>query len=251
MNHSSDPFPVAGFDHLFTRESTNWWFLQRNELILWAMSRFVPSFRNLLEIGCGNGFVLAAIHAKYPHAQCTGTDFYDEGLAFARQRLPNCSFMQLDAQTMHEEHAYDVISAFDVLEHIPDDQLVIHNIARALTPNGFMVVTVPQHQWLWSHVDTYSSHMRRYSEADLCRKVEHAGLSVVYTTSFVSLLLPLMLMSRLRVNPDTYNPTAEFDISPTLNTVLIHIMRIEHWLIRRGIRWPVGGSRLLIAQKPA
>lgn len=249
MNHSTEPFPVSAFERLFKRESSNWWFIQRNNLIMWAIEAYIPSFRTLLEIGCGTGFVLTAIHAKYPAAKLVGTDYYDEGLIFAQQRMPDCTFMQLDAQIMQTEPKYDVISAFDVLEHIPNDELVLQNVARALTPGGFMLVTVPQHPWLWSYVDTYSNHVRRYTAEELHQKVTNAGLHVVYTTSFVSLLIPLMLISRRRVNQDKFDPSAEFDISPILNQLLMGIMHIELMLIRWGIRFPIGGSRLLIAQK--
>ncbi|MFN5060304.1 MAG: class I SAM-dependent methyltransferase [Chloroflexota bacterium] len=249
MTHSSHPYPPAAFESLFHRESTNWWFIQRNQLILWALQRFMPTFDSLLEIGCGTGFVLQAIHAQHPHATLTGTDYFAEGLAYAKQRLPNVHLMQLDAQTMSDTQKYDVIGAFDVLEHIPDDQLVLQNCARALTPNGMMFISVPQHMWLWSHADVYAAHARRYTEKDLHQKLQCAGLHVVYSTSFVSLLVPLMLLVRIRVTADSYNPDAEFDISPTLNTILKTIMQFELWMLRMGIRFPIGGSRFMVAQK--
>lgn len=249
MTHSSNPFPVSAFSSLFLRESTHWWFVKRNELILWAIHRFSPTFDSFLEIGCGTGFVLQAIHHQYPHATLTGSDFFSEGLAFAQQRLPNVELIQLDAQTMNDEEKYDVIGAFDVLEHIPDDQLALQNCVRALTPNGMLFISVPQHMWLWSHVDTYSEHIRRYTEDELCQKVSLAGLQVVYTTSFVSLLVPLMLIMRKRVTAETYDPDEEFDVSPSLNMLLKTIMHVELLLIRLGIRFPIGGSRLLVAQK--
>jgi len=249
MTDSSYPYPTSAFERLFLRESTHWWFVKRNELILWALHRFSPTFDTFLEIGCGTGFVLQAIHHQYPQAVLTGSDFFSEGLVFAQQRLPNVQLMQLDAQTMNDEEKYTVIGAFDVLEHIPDDQLALQNCARALKPNGMIFITVPQHMWLWSHVDTYSEHRRRYTEDELCQKVHLAGLRVVYTTSFVSLLVPLMLMMRKRITAETYNPDAEFDLSPFLNMVLKTIMHVELLLIRLGIRFPIGGSRFLIAQK--
>jgi len=249
MTNSSPPFPTARFEMLFQRESTHWWFVKRNELILWALHRFSPSFDTLLEIGCGTGFVLQAIQHQYPDAVLIGSDYFAEGLVFAQQRLPNVQMMQLDAQTMSDEKKYDVIGAFDVLEHIPDDQLALQNCARALTPNGMLFISVPQHMWLWSHVDTYSEHQRRYTEDELCEKVRLAGLHVVYTTSFVSFLVPLMLLMRKRVTTETYNPDAEFNVSPVLNRALKAIMHVELWLIRLGIRFPVGGSRFLVAQK--
>lgn len=249
MNQPASPYPISAFQQLFVRESTHWWFIQRNALLLWVITQHIGTFRTFLEIGCGTGFVLSAIRDAYPAATLTGTEYYAEGLAFAQQRLPQVHLAQLDAQTMQDEAAYDVVGAFDVLEHIPDDQLVLHNIARALTPRGYVMITVPQHRWLWSYADTYAMHERRYTIDDLRQKVHNAGLDVVYTTSFVALLLPLMLLARRRVTAATYNPDAEFDISPRLNAVLMWVMHIELTLIRWGVRFPVGGSRFLLARK--
>jgi hypothetical protein len=99
--------------------------------------------------------------------------------------------------------------------------------------------------------DEYKHHERRYSRDDLSQKVKTAGLDVLYTTSFVSLLLPVMLLSRLKQNRADKRPDrmTEFQINPALNRIFNQLMRFEAALIQRGLRLRLGGSRLLVARK--
>jgi hypothetical protein len=122
---------------------------------------------------------------------------------------------------------------------------------RAVHNGGGIVLTVPQHPWLWSQADDYAHHVRRYSEQELKTQVEQAGFKVIRMTSFVSLLLPLMLISRLkqrRPNPD-YDVTSELRISGWINAILENILTLERTMIQFGISLPVGGSMLLVAKK--
>ena len=115
---------------------------------------------------------------------------------------------------MEEQNIYDCIGIFDVIEHIDADECVLSNLNRALRNGGFLMLTVPQHPWLWSAADDYAHHVRRYSVHDLRRKVLQAGFRIEYCTSFVSLLLPLMAWQRLSSRHQKYNPDDEFKINP-------------------------------------
>ena len=114
-----------------------------------------------------------------------------------------------------------------------------------------MILTVPQHPWLWSRQDESACHVRRYTVAELRRKVMAAGFSPLYETSFVSLLLPLMVLSRLRKNRTVTrnDPMSELRISWVANALLGRVMAVESGLMRLGMRFPVGGSRLLVAKR--
>ena len=151
---------------------------------------------------------------------------------------------------MAEENAYDGIGSFDVIEHIDADERVLSNLNRALRTGGFLMLTVPQHPWLWSAADEYAHHLRRYTVQELRRKVLHAGFQIDYCTSFVSLLLPLMALQRLSSRRQNYNPDDEFRINPLLNVALHLVMQLELTLLRIGLRFPAGGSLLLLAHKP-
>ncbi len=243
------PFHVSAFAQLAAAEANHWWFRSRNRVLLWAIAANIKEFWAFLEIGCGTGFVLAGVRSAYPNAQLFGAEYFEEGLRFAQERIPSAVFRQLDATELAEVATYDVIGAFDVIEHIEQDEKVLTNLARALKPQGALVITVPQHRWMWSIVDEHACHVRRYIRAELVEKVKRAGLQVEYVTSFVSILLPLMWLSRLRARPGTNDPMREFRLSGWLNWALEVVMRVELSLLKMGVRFPVGGSLLLIAKK--
>ncbi len=156
----------------------------------------------------------------------------------------------MDARRIPYVDEFDVIGAFDVLEHIPEDEAVLVQLRSALKPGGGLLITVPQHPRLWSSADVYACHVRRYTASEIRCKVENAGFEIVRSTSFVSLLLPAMLASRRRGRDrGDFDPRDEFRIGRTANRALEEILRIERWLIRTGVSFPVGGSRLIVARR--
>jgi hypothetical protein len=122
----------------------------------------------------------------------------------------------------------------------------------SLKPEGLMMLTVPQHAWLWSPIDEYALHERRYATLDLHQKIEAAGFRIIRSTSFVTTLLPAMMISRFlqkKVSDKNFDATAELKISPLLNALFSLFLGAELTLIKTGINFPMGGSRLVVARK--
>jgi ubiquinone/menaquinone biosynthesis C-methylase UbiE len=250
LARQNDGFPLDSFEGLARLEAKSFWFRARNSMVLWALHKYFPRFQSLLEVGCGTGFVLQGITRAFPDARIVGSEIYTSGLAFARQRLPNVELVQIDARKLPYEAEFEVLAAFDVIEHIFEDELVLQNFHRAIKPGGGCVITVPQHKWLWSPVDKVACHQRRYIAAELHTKVEAAGFRIVRSTSFVSLLLPLMLASRLAARSSAQTDGSEgLALNPALDRALSAIMRIEFLLIKLGVSLPIGGSRLVVLQR--
>jgi SAM-dependent methyltransferase len=248
---NGEGFRPEYFARLFNDEAGSFWFRSRNALIIWALERYFPRFARLLEVGCGTGYVLSGLAERFPSAALTGSDAFPEGLRFAAQRVPRAEFLQMDARRTPFEDEFDVVAAFDVLEHIEDDAAVLASLFRSVKPGGGLLITVPQHRWLWSPLDDYSCHVRRYDAAGLHAKVRAAGFEIVRSTSTVTLLLPAMLLSRLRMrSAAALDAGAEYRIAPVLNRALERMLGLERWAIRLGLDLPVGGSRLVVARKP-
>ncbi|MEW5857914.1 MAG: class I SAM-dependent methyltransferase [Cyanobacteriota bacterium] len=247
----NDNYEPSFFSQLATLEAKNFWFCSRNRLIVWALQRYFPQAQTLLEIGCGTGFVLSGIEKAFPRLTLYGSEIFSTGLAFAAQRLSKAELFQMDACKIPFEREFDIIGAFDVLEHIKEDRIVLAEMYRATKAGGGIILTVPQHPWLWSQADDYAHHVRRYRAQELKTKVQRAGFKIVRMTSFVSLLLPLMLLSRSqqqRPKPD-YDPLAELRIGGLANSILEKVLDFERSAIRLGLSFPLGGSLLLIAKK--
>ena len=206
-------------------------------------------FKSFLEIGCGTGFVLSGVSRRFQEATLYGTEYLAEGLHYARQKVPSAHLHQLNALQMQDHLKYEAIGAFDVLEHIDDDVRVLSNLSNALMIGGSLLITVPQHNWLWSVTDVYACHARRYTREELCSKISSCGLEVNYVTSFVFFLLPLMYIQRMTLKKKKFDPAKEFLVSPIINWILAKIMTFEKLLIKLGVSFPVGGSLLIVAKK--
>ncbi len=239
------------FAELFRLESGNYWFRARNALLIWALRKYFPQARDYLEIGCGTGYVLAGVAAARPEFNLHASEISSRGLPFAASRVPHAALFQMDARAIPYVAHFDIIGMFDVLEHIEEDERVLAQAWRALKPGGGLIVSVPQHRFLWSRYDEYAHHVRRYAAAGIAEKVTAAGFKIVMTTSFVSLLLPLMALSRLaRPAPQSdYDVLADLKVGAVTNAVLESVLAFERCMIRCGMRFPAGGSRLLLAQK--
>ncbi len=250
LAENSPGFEAKFFSQLAQLEAENFWFRARNRLITWAIASYFPDAQTFLEIGCGTGFVLSGIEQKFPDLKLFGSEIFTAGLDIVEKRS-NATLFQMDAHSIPFENEFDLVGAFDVLEHIEADEIVLQQIHQALRPRGGLVLTVPQHPWLWSQADTYAHHVRRYRANELIEKVERAGFEVLKVTSFVSLLLPLMIVSRMRQRGAqvNYNPLSEFQISRWVNRVLERLLDLERWLIQLGLRFPVGGSLLVVARR--
>lgn len=249
--NDGEGFKPEYFPELSRLEAENFWFRARNELILWALKTYQPNVSSFLEVGCGTGFVLSGIARAYPTLTLSGSEIFLAGLSYAAKRVPSAHFMQMDARRVPFVEEFDAIGAFDVLEHIKEDETVLAQLHSALKPGGILLLTVPQHPWLWSASDAYACHVRRYTSNEIENKVSSAGFELKRSTSFVTSLLPAMMLSRLfqGLLKDNFDPSSELKINPILNKCFYGLMKLELAGIKSGINYPIGGSRLIVAKK--
>lgn len=85
----------------------------------------------------------------------------------------------LDIQRLGLRSAsFQTIVCSEVLEHIPEDELALVELARVLAPGGRLIITVPLHGYFWSKDDEVVGHCRRYDPLELHSKLSRAGLEV-------------------------------------------------------------------------
>jgi SAM-dependent methyltransferase len=240
-------YDPESYEAIARSEASSFWFQARNQVIAWALQGDFPDARSLLEIGCGTGFVLGGLARAAPQLELTGTDIHPEALAIARTRS-KAALHEMDARDIPYVDEFDVVGAFDVIEHIAEDADVLAQMRGAVRPGGGIVVTVPQHPWLWSDFDERAHHQRRYRRSELVEKVSRAGFRVRRVTSFVTLLLPAMALARLLQRGRRRHDIESELVPPTpLNAAYKAIMRVELALLRSGASLAVGGSLLLTA----
>jgi SAM-dependent methyltransferase len=252
----NDYFSEEYLRALYKIEDKSFWYCSRNRVIKNLFKKYVgiSSPKNILEIGCGNGFVLKGLSGFEKHT-LSGADIHIQGLKYSKERLPDIEFVQLDATKMPFENQYHAIGAFDMLEHIDDDLAVIKNVHRALISGGTFLVTVPQYQWMWSNMDDLDQHKRRYSKKELKLKLAQHGFELQYLSSFVFILFPLMMASRFLKRDKKFRQRSfddkltELRLNPVLNFMLGLIMRIDELFIKMGLSLPFGGSLIAVATK--
>lgn len=250
LAQSCSGFDPALFAQLAAMEAGHFWYRARNRLIQWAFQTYFPQAANFLEVGCGTGYVLSGLREAFPQLALYGSEIFPQGLHFAAERLPGVALWQMDARRLPFQDEFDVIGAFDVLEHIEEDEAVLTQLRNGVKQGGGLLLTVPQHPSLWSETDVRAHHVRRYVANDLKTKVERAGFKVLRMTSFVSLLLPAMWLSRLisTKNNEKLDVDPEFQINPILNRLFEGVMQAEASMIAQGISFPAGGSLLVVAK---
>jgi ubiquinone/menaquinone biosynthesis C-methylase UbiE len=233
-------------ERLTELEATSWWFRERANLIVWAVRRFFPEARSFLDVGCGTGVVLEALATASPEMSLAGCDLSDAGLEVAVRRVPGARLAHCDAGELDWPDRFDIVGAFDVLEHVDDDVDVLSGMVRAASASGGILLTVPQHRWLWSSFDESSGHHRRYDRKSMLALCRKAGIEVAFMTSFVSIALPAMVVARSGGRASRRDPLKDLDPGPLASRILAGSLGVERALIRAGLALPFGGSLLVV-----
>ena len=250
-------FPEGGFDVLYRSEEGSFWFQVRNRIIGALLSRYVPKDARLLEVGCGTGFVAGYLKQQGYRIECA--DLFLEGLNYCRKRGSGYAYYQYDLYDEVFSQEFDGVLACDVIEHLGDDEKVLLNINRTLKKGGILLITVPACQAIWSDIDEYAGHKRRYSRDEMKKKLEAAGFTVLKSSYFMMLLFPAIALSRLRMRqPETAGDVQketlveramrELSLPPILNFLFGRIFDLEVPIISH-MDLPIGSSLVTVAVK--
>jgi SAM-dependent methyltransferase len=240
----------------YTLERKHWWFRVRLLILDYLYRRHI--FKSLqdkvLNAGAATG---ATSEMLKRNADVKSLEYDAECASFLSEILQepilNDSLTSLPIKTA----TLDVVCAFDVIEHIDDHQLAVSEMHRVLKENGSVFITVPAYSFLWSEHDEVNHHFRRYTMSELQNLLVSCGFQVKYKTYFNSLLFPFIFMARMAARLKSKNlqrKELESDFeglnsNELLNKVLFQIFRLELFLIRFGLRFPIGVSALIIATK--
>jgi SAM-dependent methyltransferase len=218
-------------------EDRHWWYRERRHLLAQAL-RDVPAGRALDVGAAGGGNTRVLTRLGW---QAVALEYGAEGARVAADRgLP---VLRADAADLPFASAsLDLVVAFDVLEHLPDDVGAAREVSRVLRDGGRFLVAVPADERLWSAHDDAVGHVRRYTRRQLCNTLQQAGFEISDARSWNVLLRPVVAMRRRSSTGSDLER-----MHPLVNAGLRGVITAERYL-------PVGrlpGVSLLVrARKP-
>src|SRR5690348_13592514 len=222
---------VKELDILGDRIEQHWYYVAKANALL----QFLQEYRlhEVLDVGAGSGFFSKRLLSAgvCQRAVCVDT-------AYETERIETCCGRQITFLRNVDRVTQNLILMMDVIEHVDDDVGLIRAYTDRMPRNGILLVTVPAFQFLWSGHDVFLEHKRRYTLAGLHRTIHKAGLDVIRSRYFFSILFPALctirLAGRLRLAYSSLEPRSDLRIhSDWMNGFLLAIHDLErHTLFR-------------------
>lgn len=231
-------------------EASHFWFAGFRRFVAPVLRQAAGGRRDLrlLDCGCGTGANLALLRE---HGRAYGFDLLAgsggrSGHAVARGDITRIPF---------RADAFDLVTAFDVLQCVDQDERALAEMTRVARPGGTVVLTLAALDVLrGDHAEAWHE-LRRYTPARAERLVRAGGLEVLHISYMFGSILPLMLGVRLaqRITRPFRAGPARLDMAVPpgpINALLAGLVGVEAALARFG-RLPLGSSLLVVARKQA
>lgn len=225
-------------------EQEMWWFKARKNIIeKLFVNNILPSKpQNLLDFGAGSGLISSML-SKY--TKVTAVDKFEE-----TQKYNHFPISLADLSDFPAAH-FDVITAFDSLEHCENDKDILKEFYRILKPGGFVLITVPAFQSLWSYHDEIHHHFRRYNRNEIINKFKEHSIVPLKSSYFNFFLFPVfvvgVLVTRL-IRILSGKPMDTTNKTSFINSILYSIFNIEAKILAK-CSLPWGSSLLFIGKK--
>lgn len=226
-----------------------WWYRARAELLRAALQQYVGDVERTLDVGSADGPSVGWLRERKRHVSL---DIDPRGL---RPGDVCGSALALP----FADRTFDVVTAFDVIEHCESESGVLAELIRVLTPGGRLLLSVPAYTWAWTNFDVVNGHYRRYTRRQVVAAVQRAGVTVERATYAFTTVFPLFAAQRLvtRLVENLRGKPAE---TPSSNLVelprvplaveraLSGLARVDEKLLAR-VDLPFGSSIFVAARK--
>jgi SAM-dependent methyltransferase len=232
-------------------DERHWWYRGRRQVIRAELDALpLPPDAQVLDAGCGSGRTMQELE---DYGTVQGIELDEDAAELARSRGHGQVTVGRLEQLPWPDRTFDLITSLDVIEHTPDDRATLAELLRVCRPGGWLLVTVPAYQALWSEHDEANHHYRRYSRAMLRNAAAGAGWTVTRMTSFNSVLLaPAAAVRLARRRFPAHNGAADdLTIPPGwLNDLLERPLRMEAGWLGHGHGLRLGLSLLAVMRRP-
>lgn len=238
---------IAEYEKMYKFEEKYWWWVGKREIVKDILDRLNLNSTNILDTGCGTGFNLNYLK---DYGNVVGLDFSKDALNFCKMR-GNKNLVQANAeQVPFKGDMFDLIVTLDLLEHL-DDNKTLKEFYMALKSTGYLIVTVPAFEFLWSEHDEALHHKRRYNKAQLRDILELNGFiieNISYWNFFLFLPIVAMRLIKRRMKSEEIETDVK-ELPPIINRFLASILRIENHIISHSVNLPFGVSIVCVCKK--
>lgn len=228
INMQNKFMTVGELQYIYHLEKYHWWFQSKSALIVHIIQNLNEKYDVILDAGCGTGQNLLFLKR---FGNCFGCDVVGAALTFCKKNeldnLAQCNLRNM----CFKPQTFNLITSFDVIEHVEDPEMVLAEFRSILKDNGKIIVTVPAFKFLWSQHDDALCHLRRFDKKDLKKLFEEKGFKIEKIGYFF--LIPFLIVAPIRlirkiivkkgeVKSDTTTLPPKF-----LNEILKWILQVE------------------------
>jgi SAM-dependent methyltransferase len=226
-------------------EPTYWWYRARTDLLRTVLGKYVDPDARILDVGSADGPSVSWLRGgrRFASLDLDPRGLGRNGVCGSALALP------------FADASFDVVAAFDVIEHCEPEQEAVEQVARVLAPGGTFLMSVPAYQWAWTDFDDQNGHHRRYTRARAVRALERGGLQVERATYVFAAVFPFFVAERLArrlmrpASTEAADVVALPPVPKPVEAVLMGLSRVDEALLRR-TDLPFGSSVVLAATKP-
>lgn len=230
-------------------ERNHWWFKARSEILSDYVKNNISKGRPLkiLNVGVATG---ASSEMLMRHGEVSSLEYEQDCIDFIKGKVPIDVIQGSILELPFAKDRFDLVCAFDVLEHVDDHQLAVHELKRVCNGGGSVFITVPAFMSLWGEHDEINRHYRRYSLNSLVAVFQGMNGSIIYSSYFNFFLFPLIYGTRkianafrdkkkkLKSDFEKYKPGIIGDL-------LFLFFKSESGFLVRNIKFPWGVSAML------
>ncbi|OYU95456.1 MAG: hypothetical protein CFE21_09950 [Bacteroidetes bacterium B1(2017)] len=244
------------YHEYFELERTHWWFLARTKILETQIVQLLKDTPNasILNIGAATG---ASSEMLSKFGKVTSIEYEAECIAFVKDKISFTIEEGTILDLNYPENSFDLVCAFDVVEHVAEDELALKEMHRVCKINGHVILTVPTFMSLWSKHDEVNHHVKRYQLNELKALVqptlEPVFLSYFNTWLFLPIYLVRQFSNALPNMVKRSGSGSDFGLvkSQFINTFFYKLFVSENWFLRKRISLPIGVSALAIWKKKA
>lgn len=247
---TDDLLPTAHFRSLRQLEGVYWWHLTRLAVSRSLLRSCRLQHPALLDLGCGTGAFLETLGGELEATRTVGVDASRTALQYLEERHIDHLNANLDAPLVVRENGFQLVTAMDVLEHLPHPENLVKTAWLNLAPGGYFLASVPAHPFLYSDWDRMLHHVCRFTKKALKNLVTTQNFAIRRLThAFFAPFFPAVALRKRHA--ESAGTREEFPPIPGwLNRLLLLEGRLEAtWL--RFAPLPTGLSLYILAQKPA